>query len=717
LLDRLVEWDESLHPRAESGRFGVGSGGPSGSSSEKGGARGTSRSTGRRAGERDDTGAQRRAKIIALRAKLGRSAAEGKAPARLAEFVSPSVKSNLDFKGAVRELGSRQQTRLHAASNDINKKLGLEGGKEIDIIGAWKDGAENSIMSRTEGDWNKAVLATVMKGHLADQKSVLVFQQQERGVSVLAQFDAKGKLPAIHKALLKEGLENHTIVPKKDGSGATIYVVDLDGSNLKKIEKAAAKYDADAYFQSGRAEFIGNTDDTDDEGKPLSDREQRDRARSVYQSIIDQSTVKDAPAIWQNVRDHWEPPTGEKGYDLTPTALIRENPNIKHNSVNKEVAAKMMNGRAGKILQRDLGVDYLDEDNRTPERDDYLAGVIAMELREGLIGGASGEHWYDDTVKKAMNIAEEIYPGVKDDPHKRFIYTAVLAATSQGETVGNNVRLADEAYTHWEKTGKLPEDIKTIKPGPGQNMKKLNKLIADGGGGKEGIEHARQFFSEQMTARELTERTTEEPSATLKDDMVYGSAMMGPKIGQGFYQNLNGNFTPITMDLWFMRAWGRLTNTGVAEGGPKQMAKLTSEMEKAGLPVPETEKARIDAALAITAQHEKDFVKYRKEYDDKTRVKSALVKAAERVEMYHKGALVEQPRNGNQRKWITEVFNKALVKLEKDKGLKLTPAGAQATWWWPEKILWEEMGVTGKKRDTDYEKSLAELRDKKKKKS
>jgi hypothetical protein len=340
-----------------------------------------------------------------------------------------------------------------------------------------------------------------------------------------------------------------------------------------------------------------------------------------------------------------------------------------------------------------------------------------MELREGLISGASGEHWYDDTVKKAMTIAEDIYPGIKDNPHKRFIYTVALAVTSQGETVGNNVRLADEAYSHFEKHGKFPDDLKTIKAGVGQNLRKINETIEEGGGGIKGIEKVKEFFSQQMTARELEEKTSVAPNATLKDDVVYGSAMLGPKIGQGFYQNLNGNFTPITMDLWFMRAWGRLTNTGVAGGDMKeQLDTFDEQMKAANLPVPEGKAAKVAAALEITKQHEKDYKTYRAEYDAKTRKKSDLVKAAERVEIYHKGAMFETPKNGTQRKWITEVFNKAITKLEKDRGLKLTPAGAQATWWWPEKILWEEMGVVGKKRDTDYEKSLSELREEKRKK-
>jgi hypothetical protein len=66
---------------------------------------------------------------------------------RVSGFVSPSVKTNLDFKGAVQELGSRQQGRLRLASQDINKRIKLENVREVNIVGAWRDGAENSIMS------------------------------------------------------------------------------------------------------------------------------------------------------------------------------------------------------------------------------------------------------------------------------------------------------------------------------------------------------------------------------------------------------------------------------------------------------------------------------------------------------------------------------------------------------------------------------------------
>lgn len=650
VLDKLVEWDESKHPRDLEGKWTSGGG-----------------------------------------------------------FVSPSVKTGLDFKGAERELDSSQQMRLRAASKDINGKVGITNAREVNIIGAWKDGAENSLMTRSDAGWNQTVLAAVMKGHLADQKSVLVFQQQDRGVGVLAQFEATGKLAAIHKSLLKDGIENHTVVPNENG--ATIYVVDLDGSNLEKINKAAERFGDDnpVYFQTGRAEFIGDPGPAkgDDYG---SDREQRDRAREVYESVIEQSSVPQAQAIWQDVHNHWGAPTDKVGFALTPTAIIAENPNIKKNSVVVTDAAKMINERAGTILQRDLGVDHLDEDNTTPERDEYLAGVIAMELRENLISGNSQADWYDATMKDAMSVAEKIYPEMAGDPDKKFAFTVALAVTSQGETVTRSMELADQAYMTFQRTGKFPENIETKDANIKGNFRKVNEFIENSGG----IRQAREFFDKPMTKAELTKATGVAPKATGVDDIVYGSALLGPKIGQGFYQNLNGNFKPITMDMWFMRSWGRITNTGVAVTDiSDQLARVDRALNAGGMPPPESREETIKIARGIFAQHERDFDKYGDEYKSGKRSKSELVAASERLTLVADGAMVELPQRVPQRRWITSVFTQAIEKLRRDHGYELTPAGAQATWWWPEKVLWEEMGVRSRDRDGDYSKAIRALAAKK----
>ena len=218
-----------------------------------------------------------------------------------AGFVSPNVKTNLDFAGAVKELNSAQQATMRDASANINEVLGLTDARDVSIIGAWSDGAENSVMMQADSDWDHTVLATVMKGHLADQKSVLVFQQQEDGQTVLAHFEAKGDLATIHKNLLKDGLENHTIVPTPDG--ARVYVVDLDGSAADAIKTGASRYGAEnkVSIQFGRGEFIPPFDQQTGE----TDRDQRDGARRIYETVIGRSSVSGAAKIWQGVRDRW----------------------------------------------------------------------------------------------------------------------------------------------------------------------------------------------------------------------------------------------------------------------------------------------------------------------------------------------------------------------------------------------------------------------------
>lgn len=213
------------------------------------------------------------------------------------EFVSPNVASNLDFKGAVKAIDGEQQAAMHEASQHINEALGIKA-EERDIVGAWTDGAENSVMDIVKGgDWEKLVVSGAMKGYIAYQKQVLVFQQEDEGHAAMYHFDAKGSLDDIHKGLLEDGVQQHSLVPTKDG--ATVYALDLDGSAGDAIEKGAARYDAQIEVQLGRAQFIG-TDQQDG-----TDVEQRNSARASYEDVIGKSSVQGAKDVWRRVRDTW----------------------------------------------------------------------------------------------------------------------------------------------------------------------------------------------------------------------------------------------------------------------------------------------------------------------------------------------------------------------------------------------------------------------------
>jgi hypothetical protein len=390
---------------------------------------------------------------------------------------------------------------------------------------------------------------------------------------------------------------------------------------------------------------------------------------------------------------------------LTSDSIIQEAPAYKPNSRKVPEVARDLNERAGKILQEQLGVERITVETHDDRTDDYLAGVIAAELKSGLRNGHSSATWYSDTMKEAMKIAESIHPEIKTDTGKRWAFIASLAITSQGEVVDSNARLTEQVYKHFNETGKFPTDLKVAKPSINKNFEKLNDLITKGS-----VEEAREFLNEEFTVRELKQMGYRMGKMNM-DDRVYGSAILGPKIGEGFYQNLHGNFKPLTMDMWFMRSWGRITNSGVGAKGevPEETReRLEKALRADGRPVPRTNEKLAVVSREIFKQHERDYAKYRDEYKSGEREKSELVHAAERFHLRYDNGMIEAPRGGTDRNWMISVFSNALGKLAAQ-GINLTPAGAQATWWTPEKALYERLGARVREVETDYAKTLRKI--------
>ena len=167
-----------------------------------------------------------------------------------------------------------------------------------------------------------------------------------------------------------------------------------------------------------------------------------------------------------------------------------------------------------------------------------------------------------------------------------------------------------------------------------------------------------------------------------KSAKVYGSAILGPKIGQGFYQNLNGNYKPLTADMWFMRSWGRLTGTLTGQVPlDKPIARFTAALKVAGQPVPKTQDEIIAKADEVASAHEKDFRDNREAYDSGAKKKCELSYAAERIGEAVNG-IKDQPSSGGQRQHMRDVFAQAQQKLA-DAGHHMTTADMQATWWYP----------------------------------
>jgi hypothetical protein len=215
-----------------------------------------------------------------------------------------------------------------------------------------------------------------------------------------------------------------------------------------------------------------------------------------------------------------------------------------------------------------------------------------------------------------------------------------------------------------------------------------------------GVKNTRELFDREYTKRDLAQATGYEVGKTNADAMVYGSAVLGPKIGMGFYQNLNGNFKPLTMDMWFMRAWGRMTGTGI---GQADMGPVTDRLRNALKDESKRAPTNLDAlqkiATKIVDQHEQDYKDFRAEYNSGKRDKSELVHAAERFDHNYGGAMVEAAaRGGKQRAWITDVFNKPSISQgRRHRGPRpLLPSYLVA----PEQLLYKHLGAVVKQ--TEY---------------
>ena len=209
----------------------------------------------------------------------------------------------------------------------------------------------------------------------------------------------------------------------------------------------------------------------------------------------------------------------------------------------------------------DVGIDYsVAWDEKASEADQqklkqFLIGAVMADAEYAIKGNSNAIGWYDETVNKSMHILSTIHPELSTDPQARFMFTAALAVTSNGQKVNTNFKLANTAYEFYKENGQFPTNIgigqtaKTINKGLGV----LNQLVA-----RFGIEDTHRLLTSNFTVGQLNKLGIE-VSGELVDQWVIGAATLGPKVGNGFFANLNGIFSALTMDRWFMRTWGRLT--------------------------------------------------------------------------------------------------------------------------------------------------------------
>lgn len=223
------------------------------------------------------------------------------------EFVSPNT-GHLDFDNAVKELDGERQRQIADVSHAVNDALGIPAHDIKSVVGAWADGAENTLMEEMPADDMKRVeVAAAMKGYIADQKQVLVFKPAESGNGFMANFEAHGALSDIHQWLGSHGLEYHTLEPLKDG--AIVHIYGTDNATTKAVAEAGKHYQSAIEMMIGEGEFLGT------QKQDGSEDEQRADARKVYEGVIGGSGLQGVAAKWQSLRDRYAPARAVKAAD------------------------------------------------------------------------------------------------------------------------------------------------------------------------------------------------------------------------------------------------------------------------------------------------------------------------------------------------------------------------------------------------------------------
>jgi hypothetical protein len=395
---------------------------------------------------------------------------------------------------------------------------------------------------------------------------------------------------------------------------------------------------------------------------------------------------------------------------------------------------------------KDLKVALQDRVQRVADKsradlfdEDYLVRMTERDARSALKSNANAVGWYDEKVRKAIAALTLLHPELETDAEARFAFTWALAVTSNGLKVDKNFELAEKVYRAWNKSAnsnaarRMPTNvgIGTAKKAINKSLGLYNTLVK-----KHGVDAVLKFMTDRQTVKQVMAFTGENVSGENLTTEVFGAAALGPKIGNGFFMNLYGEFGQLTMDRWLMRTWGRWTATLVtdyssqARDSRKKLAgllKMLSPADKRAFekiirrPIKLREIDEVGLAIQRASQNPDLREEMNKIglFDDATKAAVTNIlgpptKGGDRnalgAEIRKRGNALakyldgqkEQPSGPPERAKIRKVFARALENLKSDFPT-LTMADLQALLWYPEKRLYDTAKAKEGEENEDYE--------------
>lgn len=408
------------------------------------------------------------------------------------------------------------------------------------------------------------------------------------------------------------------------------------------------------------------------------------------------------------------------------------------------------------MFARERGGKTLDPSN--PKDLVVIARLMAAEAAVALKRDPSAIGWYGKTIDNMFEFLstvkagnEMLYPELSIDPEAKAAFKYVLAITSNGVAVEDNFAYTSEMFDTWKETGLFPVR------GYGKRLDAMTQAFEFYNVLKRDLKYTdtqiENFLSQETTVGELKKDPVVQklglkvPSGEAADVKITYAYLLGPKIGNGFYMNLGGDFSALTMDVWWMRFWNRLTGNPfkqptkatltknnkriIAAINAKkktdyEIAKIEEAMEALGLDVVTPETAA-PIAQEINKLYQLDFGRVGRENDKiikryikengvgrgVARDNAPVLPVPEKTELFLAADTYSQnldprnpqdsPRNSTERKYMREATNMARDILMQESGVNITNADFQALMWYAEKQLLLNAGVKpGRGADNDY---------------
>lgn len=353
----------------------------------------------------------------------------------------------------------------------------------------------------------------------------------------------------------------------------------------------------------------------------------------------------------------------------------------------------------------------------SPRGDARLARQIAHEAEASVArDGGRARDWYARSVPAALRVLAILHPEIHDpDAARRTPLATPLAArtalllavavTSQGVSVEENLRVALDRYRHLLRTGRYDETGHgTAGPSVAANLARLNALLDAG----HGFDRMAETFGSTVTMRDLiaagADAGVRVPAHEPLDEPVRGAALLGPKIG-AFYLNLTGDRSVLTVDMWLMRTWGRMTGTLVRpsppEGSVDRFLSALASTDDHGLDASAVAAlhggdihALATAARDLSRRWETRRARMRRSgasREDVVRAKREAGWPAPAGALHDAlSGTVDVPTRPSQRPWMRSVMRRALTILE-SRGHDMELGDLQAALWYPEKDLWDTL--------------------------